>query len=157
MPLKDAPIIDPVTFGTLVAKIDQSCADVKSIGGKIDDMREKLGGQIGALGERVAKQEQLSSSLKYEIGKIASKVDQLPDQFHQALTSREESFQRALDSHEQACPSREATVRRLQRDSKPPQRRPSAVTLPKLIWWIALGLGGALGVFAWFVVKALAH
>jgi hypothetical protein len=114
---------------------------------KIKDMDRELGAQ-----EKQAVGHKLSiKSLRYDINEAKKKIDDVP-----------QTISGAVSIHEKSCPSREATITKLSKPSRPPKdtpkeiKRPSANGSVDVVKWLFYGaalIGIGIAAFLYFYQK----
>ncbi len=143
----------------LDAKLEKKVGDLDTkIDNKVSDLDKKFEGKLRDLDKDINNHDRLlvgqravSKSLRYDVNEAKKKIDDVP-----------EGTRRFIASHEKACPSREATITRLAKNSRPPKDTPKEIKRPSvsepidMVKWLIYGaalIGVGIAAFLYFYHK----
>jgi len=120
-----------IAIAAMTEKLNFAAETIGKVDREVGSLSRRIDEKFTLFGERMAAQETKSKTLTFEFNKLDKQVSELPGKSlaYEVVDLKKEvkdlpkKFIEALDAHEQKCPSREVTIRRLQTASVAPKSR----------------------------------
>lgn len=144
----------PTAIALIAADVEVVKGTTKDIKEQLSNFIEKCDGKFTNFSERLACEETATENFEKDMEILGKKIDKMPSMF---------SYE--MSNHVKGCPSREATMQRLVRPSRPPKDTPKEIKqpliingngsaiVPKWLVWIAASVGIGIAVFVFLYIK----